>query len=241
MNDRLFWRIIQTVMPMLSLRHPYIRVAAQGGPSYGGSQQFSENHMMSLCGCGVIAATDTLLYLGRYHLRGTIPFFAELTSYTLFPFPSYTALIHRMRRAYFPLIPYAGINGLMLALGIQRFFRDNKMPFSARWCMSRSEMWPRVRKMLAEDIPVIMSVGPNFPLFWQNKRACFYHRSPEGAFVPAANVKAHYFTVTGMNDEWLRISSWGRMYYLNRREFEDYVREHSAGFISNILYIEYKL
>ena len=41
-----------------------------------------------------------------------------------------------------------------------------------------------------------------------------------------------------MDDEWLRISSWGRLYYLKRSEFEEYVHKYSLGFTSNILLVE---
>ena len=235
-----FYHIIDSVMKMLTLQHPFISVLVGSGPSYGGGQQFSDNHMISRCGCGIIAAADTLLYLDRYHLYGEIPFLRELSASSPLPRESYNELIRRLRRRYFPMIPYAGINGIMLMVGMQRFFHDNAMPYTARWCTSRSRLWPRIEEMLREDLPVIMSVGPNFPIFWGNKRACFYVNRREEGLVPAANVKAHYFTVTGMDDKWLRISSWGRLYYLNRLEFEAYVTEHSAGFISNILYIQKK-
>ena len=225
---------------MISLQHPYISVLVEAGPSYGGGQQFSDNHMISRCGCGIIAAADTLLYLDRYHLQGKTALFRELSRSSPLSRPAYNDLIQNLRRHYFPVIPYAGINGLMLMAGMQRFFRDYDMPYTARWCASRSKLWLRIEEMLRQDLPVIMSVGPNFPIVWGNKKACFYVNKREEGLVPAANVKAHYFTVTGMDDKWLRISSWGRLYYLNRQEFEAYVREHSAGFISNILYIKNK-
>ena len=69
MNETGFYRIIGAVMKMLTLRHPFISVLVGSGPSYGGGQQFSDNHMISRCGCGIIAAADTLLYLDRYHLH----------------------------------------------------------------------------------------------------------------------------------------------------------------------------
>ena len=74
---------------------------------------------------------------------------------------------------------------------------------------------------------------------WGKERASFYVRTPAG-YRPSTGARAHYITVTGMDESWLRISSWGRLYYLNRLEFEQYVKRHSAGFVSNILYIEKK-
>ncbi len=227
---------------MLSLQNPYISIESDRGPSYGGSQLFSENHMLSRCGCGVIAAADALLYLARYHNPHQVSFLGDLPERMPAPLPcsAYNELIMRLRQRFFPLIPYLGINGVMLMTGMQSFFREYDYPYSARWCISRSRMWSRIERMLREDIPVIMSVGPNFPVLWGRHRACFYLQKIDGSLVPAAHVKAHYFTVTGMNDQWVRVSSWGRMLYLNRDEFETYVRENSAGFISNILSIESK-
>lgn len=225
---------------MLSLRHPYISVDSPGVVSYGGGQQFSDDAMVRHCGCGIVAATDTLLYRQRWHSFGSIPILDDCLRADPLPSSAYYDLIDLMRRRYFPLIPYAGINGLMLAMGMQRFFRHYKLPYSCRWCFSYSELWGRIEKMLSADMPVIMSVGPNFPFFWQNEKACFYVKSAEGEFRPSSGARSHYFTVTGMDENWLRISSWGRRYYLSRREFEHYAMRKSVPFVSNILYIQQK-
>ena len=159
---------------MLSIQHPYISVAVYGGASYGGGQQFSENAMIRRCGCGIVAATDLLLYLSRWHMTERVPLFDGLPLDAPVPFPVYTGLLSKMNRRYLPMIPYAGINGVMLMLGVQRFFHDYKMPFTARWCFAQSRLWERIEAMLMEDLPVIMAVGPNFPFIWGDKRAAFY-------------------------------------------------------------------
>ncbi|MCR5577337.1 MAG: hypothetical protein K6F56_10045 [Oscillospiraceae bacterium] len=227
-------------MNMLSLQHPYISVALDGQRTYGGGQQFSDNHMVNLCGCGIIAAADTLLYLQRWHNHGRIPMLDVCLQTNPLPFSAYHELIHQLRREYFPLIPYLGINGLMLAAGMQRFFRHYSLPFSCRWCVSHRELWGRIETMLAADLPVIMSAGPNFPFLWQKEKVSFYEKTPSGDYHPSSGARAHYFTVTGMDDRWLRISSWGRCYYMYRSEFEHYARRHSTTIVSNILYIERK-
>ena len=193
--------------------------------------------MVRRCGCGIIAATDLLLYLSKWRAHGAVDFFDGLLDGPI-PFPAYTACISRMNRRYFPMIPYSGINGLMLMAGMQRFFREQQMPYSARWCFSPGKLWTRTEDMLRRDIPVIMSVGPNFPKIWGNRRVRFYVRSVEGGFIPAAAARQHYFTVTGMDADWLQISSWGRLYYLNRREFADYIRHDSLDFVSNVLLVK---
>lgn len=90
---------------MLTLQHPYISVDVHGRPSFGGGQQLSPDPMLRRCGCGIIAAADLLLYLSRYHTPGVAGFdglFAEGP----IPLPDYNALILRLHRRYFPVIPY---------------------------------------------------------------------------------------------------------------------------------------
>jgi hypothetical protein len=228
------------VIDMLSLQHPYISIALPHGKSYGGGQQLSRDAMLRRCGCGVVAAADLLLYLTRWHSHGAVDYFAGLLTDEPVPLPVYDALLRDLSRREFSMIPYAGINGVMLMAGMQLFFRRHGMPYTARWCIAPGRLWERIEEMLGADIPVIMSVGPNFPFIWGDKRVRFYAQAPTGGYVPASRAKAHYFTVTGLDCEWLRISSWGRCYYLRRREFEDYVKHASTTIASNVLLVTRK-
>lgn len=225
---------------MIGLQHPYISVALSSVTSYGGGQQYSKDAMIRRCGCGIIAAADALLYLSRWHSNGAVDYFAGLLKDMPIPLSIYDYCIQRLNRSYFPMIPYAGINGVMLMAGMELFFRRHGMPYTARWCMLPGPMWTRIEEMLCADIPVIMSIGPNFPLIWGNRRVRFYVLAPDGQYHPTSGARAHYFTVTGLDDEWLQISSWGRHYYLRRREFEDYVRRYSTSIASNIMWIKRK-
>ena len=225
---------------MISLQRPYISVALQTGRSYGGAQQFSENAMIRRCGCGIVAATDLLLYLCRQNAPDDIPVFHKLLQEDPLPLSTYNDCILWMNQHYFPMIPYAGINGLMLMAGMQKFFLDYKLPCAARWCLAQSGLWERTERMLRQDIPVILAVGPNFPLLWRNERVQFYVKTADGKYRPAAGAKSHFFTVTGMDDSWLQISSWGHKFYFNRWEFSNYVRKNTLGFVNNILLIERK-
>lgn len=228
------------VIKMIALQHPYISLMLQNGTSYGGGQQFSKSAMIRRCGCGVIAAADLLLYLTRGHSNGAVDYFAGILEDKPIPLPVYDSLIQNLSRGYFPMIPYAGINGVMLMAGMELFFRRHGMPYAARWCFASGKLWARIEEMLRADIPVIMSVGPNFPLIWGGRQVRFYARSAAGNYVPVSGARAHYFTVTGLDENWLRIASWGRLYYLNRAEFEEYARRYSISVTSNILLIERK-
>lgn len=225
---------------MLSLKHPYISIDMHSGLSYGGGQQYSSDAMVRRCGCGIVAAADLLLYLNRWHLTVPAAFFDGVPEEGPVPSSLYDECILRLSRRFFPLIPYAGINGLMLMAGVERFFREQQMPFTARWCFASSRLWNRIEAMLRSDVPVILAAGPNFPIIWGKKRVRFYRKTADGSYRPTAGAKAHFFTVTGMDAEWLRISSWGRLYYLNRREFSDYARRDSLALTCNVLLVERK-
>ena len=85
--------------------------------------------------------------------------------------------------------------------------------------------------MLADDLPVILCVGHALP----GKKLSFYHRSADGAMRVAARVSGHYVTVTGMDERWLRISSWGRELYIDRHELDMYARSVGGSFLTNIV------
>ena len=218
---------------MIELRNPYPEVLMGGTLSYGGNQMQAEGRTMQQCGCGIVAALDLSWYLKRYH---SIP----ATDWQLVPTPlrEYNEKLALLNRQYFPLIPRLGINGLLLVAGINRMFQKEAISYRAKWVISGNRLWERVREMLLQDLPVIMSVGPNFPAVWQKNRLDFYRRLPSGEYRKAAATTAHYVTATGIDDEWLKISSWGKQYYINRKEYKEYVKKHSTYLFSNIVYLE---
>ena len=211
---------------MLTLRRPYPRVRKNDRLTYGGSQMLADTALIRSCGCGPVAALDLLHYLSDGD--GAAPL----------PLESYNKELESLCRSYFPLIPHAGINGLMLALGLNRIFRRRHLPYHAVWAISENRLWERVREMLLRDLPVILSIGPNFPAVWKKDRLPLYSKRENGSFIRSSSAKSHYVSVTGLDDEWARISSWGREYYINRTEYDDFVRRHSSRIFSNILYIK---
>lgn len=221
----------------LSIRHSYISVLQGQKRSFGGSQMIFSSQSMREVGCGVIAALDLLLYLRCNHPNCACDFFAAAAEDGCIDEEEYKELARQLSRRFFPLIPKLGINGLMLAGGLNLFFRRYRMPFRASWGVGSKKLFSEIEDMLARDIPVILSVGPNFPLFWQKHELSFYARRPDGSFFPACSIRAHYVTVTGLDDERLQISSWGREYYIDRAEYMDYIRRRSGSVVSNIVRI----
>lgn len=219
-------------MPEHALKNEFISVSKEGLASYGGNQTWSENAVIRKCGCGVISSLDLLLYLGRHHCGDLAPETRPI------PLKDYDRMCVELSRRYIPLLPPFGTNGAALALGLNRVFSRYNMPFRASWQLSGSKMMGKVENMLDADIPVILSIGANFPLFWQDNRVNLYSRDSLGRMRRASSAKAHYVTVTGSELNDLRISSWGREYYINKGEYFSYIHQHSNSIISNILMIE---
>ncbi len=207
---------------MLSLNKTYVQIERNGRLSYGGSQMWSENQTVKVCGCGPVAVLDTLLYLTNRQDRSM-------------SLEEYNRTLEEMSKRYFPLVRPFGINGLLLAAGMNRLLRRYRLPYRAFWAISGRKFWSRVEELLCQDLPVIFSVGPNFPAVWQKHRLTFYRKTAEGLYIPASSAKSHYITATGIDPDWLRISSWGTEYYINRKEYDEYIRRYSTAIVSNIL------
>lgn len=219
---------------MIGLLKPYPSVINGTELSYGGSQTLSDHAVIKKCGCGVVAALDLVIYLcsGPYGGKGS------LSDGQAVPLSAYNKYLRILSRKYFPLIPPFGMNGLVMITGLNRLFQALSLPYRADWKISAIKMESRIAEMLARDIPVILAIGPNFPCVWQQNRLTLYRKTPQGDFWKYSSAKAHYVTVTGMDEEWLRISSWGKELYLSRTEYQGYTASHSTPLLSNIVYIK---
>lgn len=210
---------------MLTLKHSYLSVLHAGRLSCGGNQMLSDSPTIRKCGCGPVAALDAVWYLE--HRGETSPLSLE----------AYNTELRTLCRRYFPLVPPFGINGIVFVLGLNRLLHDRKLPYRAVWMLSGNKLWPRVADMLGKDLPVILSVGPNFPMVWQNNRLPFYRKTENGEYRRASAAKGHFVTATGIDESWVRISSWGREYYIDRAEYDGYTRSHSSYAFSNLVYL----
>ena len=219
-------------MSLVSLPHPLHSVVRGSETSFGGCQTWSADPVIRDVGCGVVAAEDLLIHLARHHdYPGGLfeglpdPIAAE----------DYFRLAGILKKRYFPLIPRFGINGLLLAGGMNRYFRKYRIPLSASWGLTEGSLFPSMELSLRRDIPVILAVGPNFPALWQDRRLNLYTEKPDGTLARSCGTKAHYVTVTAMDDAWLYLSSWGRKYRISRREYLQYMHSCSLPVFSNIL------
>ena len=208
---------------MRSLKYPYLKVEKNHKMAYGGNQSWFPYKFLRNCGCGVISAADVLLYLKGKETVSEAEYMDFAKTLWLY---------------YLPVIPGFGMNGITLMVGLNRYFIRNKMSYRAYWKVSGRKILSRIDEMLKKDIPVIFSVGPNFPKFWGNEKMTLYTKTAAGNYAPAAKVKAHFVTVTGRDGMYLQISSWGKEYYIDMREYREYVKRYSSFLVSNMIYIK---
>lgn len=208
---------------MRTLKQPYLKIQTKSETSYGGNQKWFSQKFLQKSACGVIGAADVLLHLsGRETMTEA----------------EYMEFAKMLWKRYLPVIPGFGMNGLTLMLGMNRYFRKHRLPYLAYWCISRKKMISRMDEMLERDIPIIFAVGPNFPKIWGKKAVKLYRKNKTGEYVTASKVRAHYMIVTGRDGRWIRVSSWGKEYYIDYSEFLAYVKEDSCAVISNIICIK---
>ena len=204
------------------LNRPYPAIRTGASLSCGGSQNWFPDENFRLCGCGVIACADVLLYL---------------TGQTELSREEYFAHVAALRK-YFPLIPRRGIDGVRLAVGFNLCARRLGVDVRAGWSASGAKFWARLEAQLQNDLPAIISIGPNFPRVWGDERLPLY-RKTEAGYAEAGRTKGHFLTVIALDDEWMEASSWGRQLYLKRRSYADYMRRQGALF-TNLLFLEEK-
>lgn len=217
-----------------SLSYPYPSILG----SYGGSQSWFADKVMRAGGCGVVAAGDLLLYLSMHRkacrneeAHSIIQGDGSISK------PRYGQYLKRLRRHYFPLLPRFGMPYWVLTVGLNRFFIKYDIPLRARWGVWPWKLLRSMEKMLSDELPVILAVGPNFPWFLRKEKLTFYNRKEDGSFAAAARTSAHYVVVTAVEDGNIRISSWGREYWIKWEEYKQYAGKNSNYLMSNICYI----
>ena len=162
----------------------------------------------------------------------------------------YMSYICSLEKRYFHILPKLGLSGILMALGINMYFWLNRKKikeetghsYRARWAVRPSKLLDRIKEMLENDIPVIISIGPGF---FHKEKVKFYRmeqRDKKVIFKPVTKTKDHYVTVTGLVESaevtMLEISSWGRRYYVNWNEYKEFVKKNDNYYFSNILYIK---
>ena len=210
-------------MAVKALKREFPRVTDGTNSYYGGDQAWSDKKYVRGYGCGVAACANVLLH--TVERKGP-----ETTK------ADYIRFARHLRHFYLPVIPKFGMNGLFMSLGLNLYFLCKRMPFYSLWGCRFKNIDKITGEMLEKDIPVVIAAGPNWPNLW-GKHAVNLYTLTDGKYTVSTGTRAHYMTVTAMDDEYYTVSSWGRKYYINKNEFREYVKKHSNALFSSILVI----
>lgn len=206
----------------------FIEIIKDKRTYYGGNQRWFTSKRNREMGCGIIAAANVIFSM---ELRGS-------TSSKL-EYEEYMNLAEILARKYIFVLPKLGINGIFLAMGINMYFMINHIPYIARWGTPSTRMFEEMRKMLDENIPVILAIGPNNPWFFGKKKLPLYIKNHD-TYMCETHTSAHYVCVTEIDDDFMTISSWGSKYYIHKNEFMMYIKKYSNCLFSNVMLIRRK-
>ena len=124
------------------LKKPYIAVRTEGADSYGGNQAWLSTKWQRDVGCGLVAAQDIVSYLKGGEQVVSMEKYLEDMEQTV---------------KFFPIKSPMGLNGFMLAWGVNRMLKKSELPFRARWSVGRKRFLKRLPEMLKDDIPALLS------------------------------------------------------------------------------------
>ena len=230
------------------------------------SNWYSKDYILHSYGCGTIATADMFLYLALQNEDQKSPITAIAQSGTdQIDFINYINYVRTVHDQFTKTHRFIAVLGPKVAAAINSYSNKNGLGLKASWKFNLTyyDMYDIIEDMLDHDIPVILSIGPNTPKLWGKKGVPFYEkkeiqymdedtvsdnglekRKPYYYKVAYSDINAHYVTVTGIvKDEvasriMLRISSWGKQYYLNYEEYRDYVENYSGTFTSSIVQVK---
>ncbi len=257
------------------LNPKYVPVIKDSSVSYGGSQMWfsskdkrSTDYIIRNYGCGTIATADLFLYLAMqdpYHTSKETEI--ALQGGNEIYYENYDAYVRLIHSEYTKTRRIIAVLGPRIAHSVNTYSKTYGLNYRASWKLTLTyyDMYEMIKEMLYQDIPVILSIGPNTPNLWGKKGIFFYQKylidNPENTNKenPSENtekipkycymalmqdVNSHYVTATGIEmDEifgkiMLKISSWGKQYYINYEEYRNYVENIGGTFTSSILYIK---
>lgn len=230
---------------MIQLRNQYIQVDDNQSISFGGNQAWFSEKKLSDYGCGLVAMGDILLYLTKTGRINKTAAELVLRRGEIYDKETYLKYLRILEKKYFYVSRLIrGITGFGLVIGFNRFSAGQKSALRASWGVPVSRIGDAVRKSLEKDIPVLFSVGANFPWIFGKKSVTLYEKRGR-IYTKKTQTRKHYMTITGIEQddmlgELYQISSWGREYYMSRREYEEYIRRNSIGLLTNILFIREK-
>lgn len=248
----------------------YVPVIKDSKTYYGGSQMwfpeehwYSKDYVLHNYGCGTIATADMFLYLALQNKSLQSPETEiALKGTKQIKYENYDPYIRKINNEYTKTRHVIAVLGTKIASAINSYSKNYGLGLKANWKLALTyyDMLDIIQEMLEQDIPVILSIGPNTPNVWGKKGIPFYERkeieiqlsedaSTEGSKpyyykVVQQSVNSHYVTVTAIVKDdvagqiMLRISSWGKQYYINYEEYRNYVESTSGVMTSSIVQVK---
>ena len=230
-----------------------ITIPGDSLPSYGGDQNWFHEIAVSAMypeierrdfgsvtrnGCTLIAATDFILYVLKYHAEITSEKIItdDIASMDLY---TYAERVMLWKKKYFEVL-FSGLDNIQMQNGFNSFFKDHGIKLICKASLFRLFDRAAVEKYLKNNIPVILSLRSNNPS--GNRSLDFFTQEELLSGAAVSNKKCsinHTVNITGIirdkNRIWLEISSWGRKYYIDCAEF----RAKCIQF-NSMLYFSYK-
>lgn len=231
------------------------------------SNWYSKDYIIHNYGCGTIAIADMFLYLALQSNEMQTPeTFIALRDLGKIEYDNYDSYVRIIHNEYTKTRRFLAVLGPKAANAINSYsdIYDLGLDAKWKWKLTYYDMYDMIEEMLDKDLPVILSIGPNTPNLLGKKGIPFYelreieyqdlkeegkeNNKPYYYKTAHQNVNGHYVTVTAIVKDdvagriMLRISSWGKQYYINYEEYRDYVENLSGTFTSSIVYVKrYKL
>lgn len=224
--------------------------------AYGGNQSWWEKQddKFAGSGCGIIAASNVLLYHSRNGKKLEEPI--KKSQYC-----AYTNAVKKYTN-YIPVV--GGTMGLNIKKGINRYCKtqwldyETDLEFSVFSEKKRAKTLKRIVSQVKKNRPVILSIGPKVlgkvdeskkVLAYQKgdstlisfSKAKYYNKEEEK--YEDLTIADHYITVTGVviNKQTdtikLQISSWGEKYYIDFGEICKYVDFYKNSWTCDAVYV----
>ena len=222
---------------LIGLKEIYPGVELSSGTTFGGNQRNLKNRTLQRCGCGVVAALDLVRYIHLYRDSCHTTFFTGIDDVLFLPLAVYDLCAMRMQRNFIPAVYPVGTTVFSLTAGLNRYFRRYHIPLQASWGVSKVSLWVEMERMLSQNLPVILAIGHQFSGLRAEDGLQLYRYQGE-RMAKATYARAHYVTVVAISEKWLKISSWGQVYYISREKFLRYRERASLPVLCNIVRLQ---
>ena len=233
---------------------------------FSDQHRYSKDYILHNYGCGTIATADLFLYLALQKKSYRTALTEFIMNEDKINFVDYVPYLRTINDEYTKTRRYLAVLGPTVASAINSYSNHYGLGLKAtwKWSLNYYDMYELIEDMLWKDIPVILAIGPNTPNLRGTKGIPFYelkeidYQEPKEDNSDASeevskpyyyhavkqNINGHYVMVTALiKDEvtgriMLRISSWGKQYYINYEEYRDYVDNVGGKITSSMVYIK---